>query len=199
MFLIQIHYFCTFFPSPPLAFQPDSDYFFDRLVRQLPIPIPDAGDQLVSLTHAEDVASLLASPILQPEKAVAQRFFNCGTDALHSYDDVAHMCAKAADITEYDIEHYDSKLLGKGKFPFRLTNFYVAPDKAKELLGWAGPKHSLADDLPAYHENFVARGKPLEQMSWIKDWEIVVGHKTPQYGYVSSVYDKYDPLIFEED
>lgn len=175
-----------------------SDYFFHRLCRQLPIPIPNEGDQLVSLTHSEDVASLLAAPLLQPEAAISQRYFNCGTDQLHSYDAVAHMCAKTMGLTadQYDIEHFDAELLGKGEFPFRMTNFYVAPDKAQQILGWAGAQHSLEADLSAYYENFVARGKPLEQRSWIKDWEIVVGHKTPPADFTGSIYDKYDPIVF---
>ena len=138
-----------------------SDYFFDRLVRGLPIPIPGDGTQRVSLTHSEDVASLLASPLHNPAAAVAQRFFNCGTDQLQSYHQVAELCARAANIVDnnYDIEYYDADMFGKGVFPFRPTNFYVAPDKAKEILGWPGAKHSLAEDLVEYYQNYLARGK----------------------------------------
>jgi nucleoside-diphosphate-sugar epimerase len=35
------------------------DWYFDRLVRELPLPIPADGKQKVSLTHSEDVASLV--------------------------------------------------------------------------------------------------------------------------------------------
>jgi hypothetical protein len=34
-------------------------------------------------------------------------------------------------------------------------------------------------------------------MSLVKDWEIVVGSKTMPPDDVSSIYDKYDPLIIE--
>ena len=67
-----------------------------------------------------------------------QRYFNCGTDRL-SYDEVADLCAKAAG-SEADIRHYDAAL-GKANFPFRLTDFYVALDMAKDKLGWDGAKH----------------------------------------------------------
>lgn len=164
-------------------------------MRDLPLVIPADGTQKVSLTNSEDVASLLASVLNNEAAAVEQRFFNCGTDQLLSYDEVGVLCANAAGITNYNIEHYNSKLFGKATFPFRLNDFYVAPDMAKEKLGWEGPKHSLQDDLPWYYESYVARGGPTKTMSFIKDWEIMVGSKSSfQLG---SVYDKYDPNIID--
>ena len=171
------------------------DYYFDRLARGLPIPIPGDGKQLVSLTCSEDVASLLAAPLDNEEAAVAQRFFNCGTDQLVSYDDVAYLCAEAMSIAKEDvnIEHFDGDLFGKGNFPFRLTDFYVAPDKAKEVLGWAGPKHSLKEDLSWYYEGYKGRGGADRKISLVKDWEIVVGSKTTPAEYVASIYEQFDP------
>lgn len=174
------------------------DWYFDRLVRDLPLPIPGDGTQKVSLTNSVDVASLLTSVLNNPEAAVAQRFFNCGTDQLHSYDDVAFMCAEAAGIAKEDVkvEHYDADLFGKAKFPFRMTDFYVAPDKAKDKLGWAGPASSLKDDLKWYYEGYKARGKGEGTMDLMKDWEIVFGSKST-WGN-GSVYQKWDPLIIDD-
>lgn len=48
------------------------DWFFDRAVHGLEcVPLPLHGDQLVALTHAEDVASMLAS-VVGNENAVNQ-------------------------------------------------------------------------------------------------------------------------------
>ncbi|CAB9528068.1 NAD dependent epimerase/dehydratase family [Seminavis robusta] len=173
------------------------DWYFDRLVRDLPLPIPADGTQKVSLTNAEDVASLLASVLNDEQAAVSQRFFNCGTDQLHTYTDVAMMCAEAAgkDPASVNIELYDADLFGKATFPFRMTDFYVAPDMAKQTLGWTGPKHSLQGDLTDYYQSYVARGGPTKQMSLVKDWEIVFG-STSQFA-VRSVYDQYDPLVID--
>lgn len=68
----------------PLAFRPQYiygpltnkrdylDWFFDRVVHGLElIPLPLHGDQLVTLTHAEDIASMLAS-VVGNENAVNQ-------------------------------------------------------------------------------------------------------------------------------
>ena len=175
------------------------DWYFDRIVRGLPLPIPGDGEQLVSLTNSEDVASLLAAPLLDEGAAVQQRYFNCGTDQLVSYDEVAYLCADAANVPrdQVSIEHYDAEKFGKATFPFRLTNFYVSPDKAKEVLGWPGPSHSLKGDLPSYFESYKARGGPEKKMSLVLDWEIVVGSKTPKFDQVGSIYDKYDPIPLE--
>jgi hypothetical protein len=70
---------------------------------------------------------------------------------------------------------------------------------AKAKLGWPGPKHTLADDLKNfYFESYKARGGPEKKISFVKDWEIVVGSKTGQPDYTGSIYDKYDPLVLED-
>jgi nucleoside-diphosphate-sugar epimerase len=170
------------------------DWYFDRLCRELPLPIPGDGTQKVSLTNSEDVASLLASVVDNEEEAVKQRFINCGTDKLYSYDEVAYMCAEAAGIPKDKvmIEHYDFDLFGKAKFPFRPTDFYVSPDMAKEKLGWKGPSHDLAEDLKWYYEGYKARGGAEREIALEKDYEIVVASKTSFY--LGSIYDKYMPL-----
>jgi hypothetical protein len=149
----------------------------------------------VSLTNSEDVASILASPLNDEAAAVEQRFFNCGTDQLLSYDEVAHLCTKAAAVSEAMIEHYDGDSFGKANFPFRLTDFYVAPDRAKSKLRWDGAKHSLKDDLSWYYESYVARGGPTKKMELGKDWEITVGSKSSFE--LGSVYKKWDPTIIK--
>ena len=163
----------------------------------MPIPIPGDGTQLVSLTNSQDVASLLAAPLDNEAAAVAQRIFNCGTDQLISYNEVAHLCAKAAGIETATIEHYEADLFGKTSFPFRDTNFYVDPATAKQTLGWSGAQQNLASDLEWYYEDYKARGGPEKKMSFIKDWEICVGSKTSPPEYLGSIYDKYDPIIID--
>lgn len=172
------------------------DYFFDRLVRDLPIPIPGDGTQLVSLSNSKDVASLLAAPLGQEAAAVEKGIFNCGTDQLLSYNDVAKLCASVIG-KDATIEHYEADLFGKTTFPFRDTNFYVDPSLAKQVLGWPGAGNELKSDLEWYYEHYKARSGPDKKMSFIKDWEICVGSKTSPPEYLGSIYDKYDPLIID--
>lgn len=173
------------------------DWYFDRLVRELPLPIPADGTQKVSLTNSQDVASLLASVLDNVDAAVEQRFFNCGTDQLVTYDEVAYLCAEAAGIekSKVMIEHYDHEKFGKAKFPFRMTDFYVSPDTAKDKLGWAGASCSLKDDLSWYYESYVARGGPEKDINFMQDWEITVGSKTSLEE--GSVYDKWDSFTVD--
>ena len=147
------------------------DYFFDRLVRNEPLPIPSDGSQKVSLTNSADVASLLASVLNDEAAAVEQTYFNCGTDQLVTYDEVALMCAEVAGV-EANIQHFDPSL-GKASFPFRLTDFYVAPDMVKSKLGWEGSKHSLKEDLPWYFESYQARGGMTKEFDFSKDKEVL--------------------------
>ena len=149
------------------------DWYFDRIVRNAPLPIPGDGSQKVSLTNSEDVASLLASVLNDEKAAIEQTFFNCGTNNLVTYDEVAALCAEAAGVTDVDIQHYNADL-GKAKFPFRLTNFYVSPDLAMDKLGWEGSKHTLKDDLGWYFESYKTRGGPAKDMEFAEDKELMV-------------------------
>ena len=150
------------------------DWYFDRIVRGQPLPIPGDGTQLVSLTNSEDVAALLASPLNHEAAAIEQKFFNCGSDKLYSYDEVAYMCADAAGIPRENVNiiHYDGDKFGKAKFPFRLTNFYVSPDMAMQKLFFPGAQHDLKDDLSWYYQGYQARGGPTKELSLEKDVEI---------------------------
>eukprot|EP00559_Dactyliosolen_fragilissimus_P002049 CAMPEP_0184868346 /NCGR_PEP_ID=MMETSP0580-20130426/30167_1 /TAXON_ID=1118495 /ORGANISM="Dactyliosolen fragilissimus" /LENGTH=405 /DNA_ID=CAMNT_0027369185 /DNA_START=117 /DNA_END=1334 /DNA_ORIENTATION=- len=175
------------------------DWFLHRLTRNLPLPIPGDGNQKVSLTNSRDVASILASVLNDEQAAIDQCYFNCGTDRLLTYNDVVHLCADAANIPqdEVHIEYYDADMFGKATFPFRMTDFYVAPDAVKEILKWDGPVCDLAKDLKDfYHDSFLARGGHTMKLPLlVKDWEIVVGHRTSFE--IGSVYDKYIPIEFD--
>ena len=191
--------FCSF--RPQYIYGPKSnkydylDWYFDRVTRDLPLPIPGDGTQTVSLTNSEDVASILASVLDHSDAAVEQCIFNCGTDQLVTYNQVAELCAQVAGKDEADIYYYDADEYGKGNFPFRMTDFYVSPDMVKAKLGWEGAKHSLAEDLQWYYEGYKAN-RSERKVDFGKDWEIVVGSKPSILGD-ESVYDKYDPIVID--
>jgi len=149
------------------------DWYFDRIVRDLPLPIPGDGSQKVSLTNSEDVASLLASVLNDEEAAVKQRIFNCGTDELLTYTEVAELCAGVVG-KKANICFYDGDKFGKANFPFRLTNFYVAPTLAKEKLNWNGSSRTLKEDLSSwYYDSYKARGGETGEVKNLdKDQEI---------------------------
>ena len=82
------------------------------------------------------------------------------------------MCSEVAGV-DLNIQHYDASL-GKAKFPFRLTDFYVSPDTAKAKLSYAGAKNTLKDDLSWYYESYKARGGTSKEMSFEEDKEVLV-------------------------
>jgi len=43
------------------------DYFLGRALRKIHIPLPLHGEQLVALTHEEDVAALIAATLANPK------------------------------------------------------------------------------------------------------------------------------------
>ncbi len=125
-------------------------YFFDRITRDMPVPVPGDGTQPVTFTHAFDNAAMIDAAIGN-DKAVGEAF-NCATSKTLTYDELVALCAGAAG-KEVNICHFDPKAAGvtvkELGFPFRETPFYVSADKAANLLGWA-PAHKIDDDIGWY-------------------------------------------------
>ncbi|GAB5037944.1 chloroplast stem-loop binding protein of 41 kda chloroplastic-like [Nannochloropsis oceanica] len=152
------------------------DWFFDRITRGRPVPLPLSGDQFTTLTHVEDVAALLASVVDNP-KAVNQ-IFNCATDRYITFKEVVGLVGRAAGVAQAkdSIVIYDpvekKADIPKGWWPFRNTHFNVSPEKAKLLLGWA-PTHDLAKDLEEYYRGYVAAGLDKKEISFEVDDKVL--------------------------
>lgn len=110
---------------------------------------------MVSLTNAVDVADLLKS-CTESENAIPG-VYNCGSGKVYSYNEVASMCGKVANMDAH-IVNYNADVKGKGEFPFRPNNFHVVPTKAKEGWGWEGGNMDLEGDLKWYYDDFLKRG-----------------------------------------
>ena len=41
-------------------------YFFDRITRGQPVPVPNEGNQFVTITHAADNAAMIAAAVGNP-------------------------------------------------------------------------------------------------------------------------------------
>ena len=147
-------------------------YFFDRVTRGRPVPVPNGGDQMVTMTHAADNAAMIAAAVGNPK--AAGEVFNCATSLRISYDELAALCAKAAGAAPPKIVHYDPKALPDGitkknGFPFRETPFFVSVDKAASTLGFQ-PKNDLKDDIAWYYTQNYKQG---DEPDWSLDDEII--------------------------
>jgi len=145
------------FVRPQYIYGPKSnkrylDFFLGRVHRAVPIPLPLHGEQLLSLTHIDDAAALVALAVGHP--AALNQVFNCASDRFVTYRGLCEALhdanATPAEKRKYlyyepkDFDQWDGSTVQE--FPFRRETFVVAPSKAKLLLGFR-PTHSLVQDL----------------------------------------------------
>ncbi|CAL5076431.1 unnamed protein product [Urochloa decumbens] len=149
------------------------EWFFDRIVRGRPVPIPGNGMQLTNITHVRDLSSMLALAVENPA-AAAGKVFNCVSDRAVTLDGMARLCAAAAGAA-VEIVHYDPAAVGvdaKKAFPFRNMHFYAEPRAAKEALGWASTTN-LPEDLKERYAEYAASGRGEKDMAFDLDDKIL--------------------------
>lgn len=149
------------------------EWFFDRIVRKRPVPIPGNGMQLTNITHVRDLSSMLSLAVESPG-AAAGKTFNCVSDRAVTLDGMARLCAAAAGAC-VDIVHYDPATAGvdaKKAFPFRNMHFYAEPRAAKEVLGWTSTTN-LPEDLKERYAEYAASGRGEKAMAFDLDDKIL--------------------------
>ncbi|KAF8731880.1 hypothetical protein HU200_015824 [Digitaria exilis] len=149
------------------------EWFFDRIVRRRPVPIPGNGMQLTNISHVRDLSSMLALAVESPG-AAAGKIFNCVSDRAVTLDGMARLCAAAAGVA-VEIVHYDPAAVGvdaKKAFPFRNMHFYAEPRAAKEALGWASTTN-LPEDLKERYAEYAGSGRGEKAMAFDIDDKIL--------------------------
>ncbi|XVF21777.1 hypothetical protein REPUB_Repub12eG0119300 [Reevesia pubescens] len=155
------------------------EWFFDRIVRKRPVPIPGSGMQLTNIAHVRDLSSMLTLAVEKPEAACCN-IFNCVSDRAVTLDGMARLCAEAAGLP-VEIVHYDPKAVGidaKKAFPFRNMHFYAEPRAAKDILGWNGTTN-LPEDLKERFDEYVKIGRDKKPMQFEIDDKILESLKVP--------------------
>ncbi|CAM8897103.1 unnamed protein product [Rhodiola kirilowii] len=155
------------------------EWFFDRIVRGRPVPIPGSGMQLTNISHVKDLSSMLTAAVANPD-AASGKIFNCVSDRAVTLDGFARLCAKAAGLP-VSIVHYDPKAIGidaKKAFPFRIMHFYAEPRAAKEVLGWSSGTN-LPEDLKERFEEYVKIGRDKKAIKFDLDDKILEAVKVP--------------------
>ncbi|KAG6703635.1 hypothetical protein I3842_07G094300 [Carya illinoinensis] len=155
------------------------EWFFDRIVRDRPVPIPGSGMQLTNISHTRDLSSMLTLAVEKPDAASAN-IFNCVSDRAVTLDGMAKLCAQAAGCP-VNIIHYDPKAVGidaKKAFPFRNMHFYAEPRAAKDILGWRSTTN-LPEDLKERFDEYVRIGRDKKSLKFEIDDKILQSLKVP--------------------
>lgn len=151
-------------------------WFFDRIVRDRPIPIPGDGMYITQLGHVQDLADAMAK-VLGNSQAIRQ-IYNVSGDRYISFDGLARACAVAAGKSADAIKiiHYNPKAFDFGKkkaFPFRMQHFFASIEKASTELNWQ-PKYDLISGLrDSFVNDYQASGRDKKEIDFSVDEMIV--------------------------
>ncbi len=150
-------------------------WFFDRIVRNRPIPIPENGLHITQFGHVEDLARAMSS-ILGNTQAVGQ-IYNISGERFVTFNGLAKACAIAAGKSADDIKivHYDPKKFDFGKrkaFPLRVQHFFADIHKAMNQLDWQ-PQYDLVSGLKeAFNQDYLASNRQKQNIDFSTDEEI---------------------------
>eukprot|EP00252_Welwitschia_mirabilis_P026353 TRINITY_DN8640_c0_g1_i1.p1 TRINITY_DN8640_c0_g1~~TRINITY_DN8640_c0_g1_i1.p1 ORF type:complete len:284 (+),score=60.93 TRINITY_DN8640_c0_g1_i1:384-1235(+) len=153
------------------------EWFFDRIVRDRPIPIPGSGTQVTNIAHVRDVSSMLMFATESPLSS-EPHYFNAVCDRAITFDGLAKLCAKVVG-KEASIVHYDPKSLGinpREAFPFRNMHFYAEPRAAKAKWGWNSTTN-LPEDLEERFQEYISVGRDKKPMKFELDDKILESRK----------------------
>ena len=151
-------------------------WFFDRIVRDRPLPIPGNGKFITQFGHIQDLARAMAS-VLGNETAI-NKIYNISGDRYVTFDGLALACAEAAGKSAEDIKlvHYDPANFDFGKrkaFPVRQQHFFADIHRAKTELDWQ-PKYDIMSGLKdSFQNDYLASGRDGSEIDFSLDEEIL--------------------------
>ncbi len=151
-------------------------WFFDRIVRDRPLPIPGNGLHLTQFGHVQDLAKGMAS-ILGNKQAIGQ-IYNISGARYVTFDGLAYACAIAAGKSpdQIKIVHYDPKQFDFGKkkaFPLRTQHFFADIHKALNELDWT-PEYDLIEGLKdSFNNDYLASGRDKADIDFSLDHQIL--------------------------
>jgi nucleoside-diphosphate-sugar epimerase len=160
----------------PLNYNDLEAWFFDRITRGRPIPIPGSGLHITQLGHVKDLAKAM-SQVLGNSQAIRQ-IYNLSGDRYVTFDGLARACAAAANKSSEEIKivHYDPKKFDFGKrkaFPLRTQHFFASVEKAKTELKWQ-PEYDLISGLKdSFQNDYLASGRDKADIDFSVDEEIL--------------------------
>ncbi len=151
-------------------------WFFDRIVRDRPLPIPGNGMYITQFGHVQDLALAMAR-VLGNETAIG-KIYNVSGDLYVTFDGLAYACAEAMDKSPENIKlvHYDPSKFDFGKrkaFPIRQQHFFADIHQAKTDLNWQ-PKYDLVSGLKdSFQNDYLNSGRDHSEIDFSLDEEIL--------------------------
>jgi nucleoside-diphosphate-sugar epimerase len=149
-------------------------WFFDRIVRDRPIPIPGSGVHFTQFGHVTDLARAMAA-VLGNSKAIGQ-IYNVSGARYVTFDGLARACAEAAEKPVPRLVHYDPKAFDFGKrkaFPLRPQHFFADIHKAMSDLDWQ-PQLDLVSGLKdSFQKGYLASGRDRSEIDFSLDDQIL--------------------------
>lgn len=151
-------------------------WFFDRIVRDRPIPIPLNGLHITQLGHVKDLAQAMCQ-VLGNKQAIGQ-IYNISGDRYVTFDGLARACAEAAGLSSAQVQivHYNPKQFDFGKrkaFPLRAQHFFASVHKAMAELNWH-PEFDLVSGLKdSFQNDYLASGRDKAEVDFSVDEEIL--------------------------
>jgi nucleoside-diphosphate-sugar epimerase len=151
-------------------------WFFDRIVRDRPVPVPGNGMHLTQFGHVQDLAAAMAA-VLGNSQAIGQ-IYNISGDRAVTFDGLARACATAAGKSPESLKivHYDPKQFDFGKrkaFPMRVQHFFTDIHKAEQELGWQ-PQFDLVNGLKdSFQKDYLTSGRDQSASDFSTDDEIL--------------------------
>ena len=151
-------------------------WFFDRIVRDRPIPIPGNGLHITQLGHVKDLARAMTQ-VIGNQQAVGQ-IYNISGDRFVTFDGLARACAQAAGKSPdaVKIVHYDPKKFDFGKrkaFPLRTQHFFASVNKAQTELAWKAEYDLISGLTDALENDYLASGRDKAEIDFSVDEEIL--------------------------
>ncbi|AKG20045.1 NAD-dependent epimerase/dehydratase family protein [Calothrix sp. 336/3] len=151
-------------------------WFFDRIVRDRPVPIPGNGAHFTQFGHVQDLAQAMCQ-VLGNTRAIGQ-IYNVSGEKYITFDGLARACAAAVGKSPEDVKivHYDPKKFDFGKrkaFPMRVQHFFADIHKAMTELSWQ-PKYDLVSGLQdSFHNDYLPSGRDQQEIDFSVDEEIL--------------------------
>lgn len=164
----------------PQNYNPLEAWFFDRILRDRPIPIPGNGMHITQLGHCQDLAKAMAA-VLGNSQAIGQ-IYNISGERYVTFDGLARACAVAAGKSPDSIQivHYEPKQFDFGKqkaFPLRVQHFFTDIHKAKQELNWQ-PEFDLVSGLrDSLEKDYLANGHDKADIDFSLDDQILAAVK----------------------